>query len=86
MTAVLLNPTWPTAFRRGVRDKDGKLLRTLVFRPGEPQLLEAEDAAAIADDIGKALVEPAEDSAGNPLTKPKAAQSEAKPRGRRRNG
>jgi hypothetical protein len=70
MEALLLHPNWPASFRRCVRDESGKVLRTITFRHGEPQLLDGEDAAAVQSDIGKALVYAATDAAGNPVSKP----------------
>lgn len=79
MEAVLLRPNWPASFRRVVRDKDGKELRTLVFEHHVPQLLEGEDLAAVAGDIGKSLVYAAADKNGNPTSKPDWKKSEAIP-------
>lgn len=55
---VMLSPTWETAeFRRTVRDAQGRVLRVLVFARGTPQqLTDGDDRAAVALDVGRALV------------------------------
>lgn len=53
---VMLKKTWPGNFRRTVRDAEGQPRRVLEFAPGAPVELTEEEAAAVADDIGPALV------------------------------
>lgn len=55
MPLVMLKKNWPGGFRRNVRDKAGKILRTLEFTQGETLDVEPADCAAIAADIGKSL-------------------------------
>lgn len=70
MCAVMLAPSRVAAFRRTVRDDSGKALKVLVFEPRKPQLLEADELAAVRADIGSALVIAAVDEDGFPTGKP----------------
>jgi hypothetical protein len=64
-TAAMARNNWPGDFKRAVyqwAEKDGKRVRgdvieTLVFPPGVPVKLTAEQFEAVKDDIGKSLVE-----------------------------
>jgi len=52
---VMLSPkTWQ--FHRSVRNEQGGHVRTLAFKPHEPQFLTGEDFLAVADDIGGSLL------------------------------
>lgn len=55
---VMLSPKWEhEEFRRTVRDAAGQVLRVLVFARGAPQQLDdPDDRAAVALDLGRALV------------------------------
>lgn len=78
--AVLLNPTWPGTFGRSVRGEDGSIVRRLVFEKNIPVVLEAEEYAAVFDDIGKALVHAATDESGKVLNRPDRSEQPAKKR------
>ena len=69
---VMLKPTHPGPFRRCVRSKPkrppkggpvppGTIRRTLVFDPGDVVELRGADLAAVAGDLGTALLEVEED-------------------------
>lgn len=74
MNAVMLRRDCPNGFRRAVRDENGKVLRVLTFEPGIPVELDAEDYAAVKEDIGKALIYP---RISTPPPKPQEQRSEA---------
>lgn len=69
MHAVMLKPSWPASFTRSVRDKDSKILKTLVFSEGDPQLLDDMEFAAVKKDLGVSLVMAHIDSDGIPTGK-----------------
>lgn len=52
---VMLRRNWEGTFRRSVRDKSGKILRVLVFSPGQVVAIEPEDIPSIKGDLGHAL-------------------------------
>ncbi len=81
MQALLLRPEWPTSFRRAVRDKEGAVMRTILFERGKPLILNAEDYAIVEADIGKAIVPAATDEKGQPTAK---AARESKSKGKRK--
>jgi hypothetical protein len=74
--AVMLSPAWPGSFGRTVRDAGGKVLKRLVFEKSKPQVLDENEFAAVMPDIGKALVYPALDEAGNPTSKAARKETE----------
>ncbi len=80
-TALILAPTWPTTFRRIVRDPTGKPLRTLSFEKGNPVLIDGDDLKAVQCDIGRAIVPAALDSQGKPQSKV-APQQQQRRKGR----
>jgi hypothetical protein len=72
--AVLLNPDWPATFRRSVRDENGKTLKVLEFKKGEPLLLDEAEFEAVINDLGKSLCFAHLDSDGVPTGKPAKEQ------------
>jgi len=76
MQALLLRPGATAPFRRCVRDADKNVIRTLVFEPGKPVILGDADYAAVAADVGKALVIP-QMKDGKPTTKAARQQESA---------
>lgn len=66
-------------FRRSVRDRDGRVIERLVFPPGKIVDLNARQAAAVKDDLGKALVELEADARGKLRTKAEQAKEPGKP-------
>lgn len=67
MTRVMLTPGLVAPFRRCVRNRKGKPVKTLVFEPGEVLTMQGRDLDAVSGDIGAALVEVEEtDAKGRP--------------------
>lgn len=56
MPHVMLRKNWNGTFKRAVRDKSGKILKTLAFTPGEIVDLRDSDVEAVLGDLGKALL------------------------------
>lgn len=61
---VMLRQSAAGAFRRSVRQRrtkspgdQGEIIKTLIFEPGMPVTLNEKEFAAVADDLGHALVE-----------------------------
>lgn len=74
--ALLLAPNWPGTFRRSIFDATGTRIRTIEFRKAEPVVLSDDEFIALSDDVGKAVVYPATNDAGQPISKPAKDQGE----------
>jgi len=74
--ALLLAPTWPSTFRRTIRNESGEAVRVVEFKPAEPVVLSDDEFIAIADDVGKALCYAEISPEGKPLSKPARDQGE----------
>ena len=71
---IMLSPkAWQ--FHRSVRNEQGGHVRTLAFKPGEPQFLTGEDFLAVADDIGGSLILCNKREDGKPLPLPDDEQA-----------
>lgn len=87
VTAAMARNNWPGDFKRSVfewkEDKKsgkpvrGKMLETLVFSPGVPVQLTAEQFEAVKGDIGNALVEVEFDEKNRPRVIDPAAEQAA---------
>lgn len=66
MALVMLRGGWPGTFRRTVRDGKGRAVKQLVFELGQVVDLSKADMAAVAYDIGKALLPVRLDELGRP--------------------
>jgi len=85
--ALVLNPVRPGTFRRSIRDEAGKVVRTAVFEPRVPVVLEDDEFIAMADDVGHAVVYAEIDGKGEPVGRPAKDQgdiAELKPKKRKK--
>lgn len=85
--ALVLNPVRPNAFRRTIRDDVGNVVRTAVFEPRKPVVLEDDEFIAMNDDVGHAVVYAEVNDAGEPTGKPAKDQgdiAELKPKKRKK--
>lgn len=57
MQLLRLKRSWPGPWRRSVRDTAGRVLETLVFQPGEPREVDAQQYAALAKDVQNGTLE-----------------------------
>lgn len=73
--ALLLQPEWPSTFRRTIHAEDGKPIKTVVFEREKPVELSDDEFIALADDVGKALCYAAVEN-GKALSKPARDQDD----------
>jgi len=52
---VMLRRNWPGTFNRSIRDKNGKIKKTISFEPGVPVDLTEAELKAVSGDIGNSL-------------------------------
>lgn len=74
--ALVLNPVRPGTFRRTIRDESGKAVRTAVFEPRIPVILEDDEFIAMVPDVGHAVVYAEIDEKGHPTGKPAKDQGD----------
>jgi hypothetical protein len=62
---VMLQPDWPSTFRRTLRGK-GRKTETFEFQPGVPVDFKPADIELLTPDLGRALVPVYRDEKGRP--------------------